>query len=143
MTIEQTVEIDRDRRVLRLDQPLPEAISAGRTTVTLTFSDVQESVPAPDTRTPEQIERDRDKCMEIIHEYYKNAPGNDEALAKFGMKPMKTLEECHAEARAKAEYYKDRPFVSLRSEGLEKRSREQIIEDAIAEVRALRDEWDD
>jgi hypothetical protein len=24
MTIEQTVEIDRDRRVLRLDQPLPE-----------------------------------------------------------------------------------------------------------------------
>jgi hypothetical protein len=45
--------------------------------------------------------------------------------------------------RAKAEYYKDRPFISLRAEGLEKRSREQIIEDAIAEALALRDEWDD
>jgi hypothetical protein len=143
MTIEQTVEIDRDRRVLRLDQPLPESVGAGRTTVTLTFPDIPKNVPAPDTRTPEQIAQDRDKCMEIIHDYYQNAPSNNEILAKFGMKPEPTWDELHAEARAKAEYYKDRPFVSLRAEGLEKRSREQIIEDAIAEVRALRDEWDD
>jgi hypothetical protein len=141
MTIEQTVEIDRDRRVLRLDQPLPETVGAGRVKITLIISDAAES--APDARSPEQIALDRDKCMEIIHDYYQNAPSNDEVLAKFGKEPMKTLEECHTEARAKAEYYKDRPFVSLRAEGLEKRSREQIIDDAIAEVRALRDEWDD
>jgi hypothetical protein len=143
MTIEQIVEIDRDRRVLRLDQPLPETIGTGRAKITLVFPDTAESAPAPDTRTPEQIARDRDKCWEIIHDYYQNAPTNNEVLAKFGMKPMKTLEECHAEAQAKAEYYKDRPFISLHAEGLDKRSREQIIEDAIAEVRELRDEWDD
>jgi hypothetical protein len=134
MTIEQTVEIDRDRRVLRLDQPLPETVGAGRVKITLTFSDAAENTP--DTRTPEQIARDRDKCMEIIHDYYKSLPGNNEG-------PEPTWDELYAEARAKAEYYKERPFVSLRSEGLEKRSRAQIIEDAIAEVRALRAEWDD
>jgi hypothetical protein len=136
MTIEQTVEIDRDRRVLRLDRPLPETVGAGRTKLILTFSEPAESAAAADTRTPEQIARDRDACMEIIHDYYKNLPSRNED-------PESTWDELHAEARAKAEYYKDRPFVSLRAEGLEKRSREQIIKDAIAEVRALRDEWDD
>jgi hypothetical protein len=47
MTIEQTVEIDRDRRVLRLDQPLPETIGAGRTKLTLIFSDA--AVKRPET----------------------------------------------------------------------------------------------
>jgi hypothetical protein len=134
MTIEQTVEIDRDRRVLRLDQPLPESVGAGRVKLTLVFSDAAEN--ASDTRTPEQKERDRDACMEIIHDYYKSIRGNNDDAES-------TWDELHVEARAKAEYYKDRPFVSLRAEGLEKRSRAQIIEDAIAEVRALRDEWDD
>jgi hypothetical protein len=134
MTIEQTVEIDRDRRVLRLDQPLPETVGAGRVKITLIVSDAVEN--APDTRTPEQIARNRDACMEIIQDYYKNLPGTNDG-------PEPTWDELHAEARAKAEYYKDRPFVSLHDEGLEKRSREQIIEDAIAEARALRDEWND
>jgi hypothetical protein len=39
MTIEQTVEIDRDRRVLRLEKPLPETVGAGWTKLTLIFSD--------------------------------------------------------------------------------------------------------
>ena len=43
MTIQQTVEIDRNRRVLRLDQPLPETVSIGRTKLTLVFSDVTEN----------------------------------------------------------------------------------------------------
>jgi hypothetical protein len=42
MTIQQTVEIDRNRRVLRLDQPLPEAVGISRTSLTLVFSDVME-----------------------------------------------------------------------------------------------------
>jgi hypothetical protein len=140
MTIERTVEIPADHR-LTLD--LPDEIPAGTVKITLVFPDTAESAPAPDTRTPEQIARDRDKCWEIIHDYYQNAPTNNEVLAQFGMKPQPTWDELHAEAQAKAEYYKDRPFISLHAEGLDKRSREQIIEDAIAEVRELRDEWDD
>jgi hypothetical protein len=134
MTIEQTVEIDQDRRVLRLDQPLPETVGAGRTKLTLIFSDDTEN--APGIRAPEQAERDRNTLMEIIHDYYKNASGNN------GVQEP-TWGELHAEARAQAQYYKEHPRVSLRPEGLEKRSREQIIEDAIAEVQVLRDEWDD
>jgi hypothetical protein len=42
MTIEQTVEIDRDRRVLRLEKPLPETVGAGRTKLTLVFSHAPE-----------------------------------------------------------------------------------------------------
>jgi hypothetical protein len=74
--------------------------------------------------------------MEIIHDYYKNASGNN------GVQEP-TWDELHAEARAQAQYYKEHPLVSLRPAGYEKRSREQIIEDAIAEVQVLRDEWDD
>jgi hypothetical protein len=74
--------------------------------------------------------------MEIVHDYYKNASGNNDTQEP-------TWDELHAEARDQAQYYKEHPSVSLRPDGLEKRGREQIIEDAIAEVQTLRNEWDD
>jgi hypothetical protein len=114
MTIKQTVEIGRDRRVLRLDHPLPEAAGAGQAKITLIFPDAGE-----------------------------NAPGGNDVPPRPGMTVEPAWDELHAEARAKAAYYRDRPFVSLRAEGLDTRSREQIIGDAVAEVRMLRDEWDD
>jgi hypothetical protein len=55
MTIEQTVEIDRDRRVLRLDQPLPETIGAGRTKLTLIFSDAGEKRPGTAQTVPTRV----------------------------------------------------------------------------------------
>jgi hypothetical protein len=55
MTIEQTVEIDRDRRVLRLDQPLPETVGAGRTKLTLIFSDAGEKRPEAAQTVPTRI----------------------------------------------------------------------------------------
>jgi hypothetical protein len=55
MTIEQTVEIDRDRRVLRLDQPLPETVGAGRTTLTLICSDAWEQRPEAAQTVPTRI----------------------------------------------------------------------------------------
>ena len=113
VTIEQTVEIGRDRRVLRLDRPLPETVGAGRSKITLIFPDAGE-----------------------------NAPGDND-VPQPGMTVEPTWDELHAEARAKAAYYQDRPFISLSAEGLDTRSREQIIKDAVAEVRMLRDEWDD
>ena len=114
MTVEQTVEIGEDRRVLRLDRPLPEAAGAGRAKITLIFPDAGE-----------------------------NAGGGTDVPPRHGMMVEPTWDELHAEARAKAAYYQDRPFVSLRAEGLDSRSREQIIEEAVAEVRMLREEWND
>jgi hypothetical protein len=48
MTIQQTVEIDPNRRVLRLDQPLPETVGTGRAKLTLIISDAgtEKRVPA-------------------------------------------------------------------------------------------------
>jgi hypothetical protein len=51
MTIQQTVEIDRDRRVLLLDQPLPETVGIGRTKLTLVFSDITEDQTAQPSPT--------------------------------------------------------------------------------------------
>jgi hypothetical protein len=55
MVIEQTVEIDRDRRILRLDQPLPETIGAGRTKLTLIFSGAAEKRPGTAQTVPTRI----------------------------------------------------------------------------------------
>jgi hypothetical protein len=55
MIIEQTVEIDGDRRVLRLDQPLPETIGSGRSKITLIFPDAGEQRPETAQASPKRI----------------------------------------------------------------------------------------
>jgi hypothetical protein len=55
MTIEQTVEIDRNRRVLRLDQPLPETVGAGRVKITLVFSDAAGKRPGTAQTAPTRV----------------------------------------------------------------------------------------
>jgi hypothetical protein len=66
-----------------------------------------------------------------------------EELAAFGMEPDPTLEECIADARL----HREERLVALANvagslwDG--KRTREQVMADAVAEVRKMRDEWDD
>jgi hypothetical protein len=55
MTIEQTVEIDRDRRVLRLDQPLPETVGVGQAKITLIFPDTANNQPKTTQPSPTRV----------------------------------------------------------------------------------------
>jgi hypothetical protein len=133
-----TLPVSSDRHIHLEDIVLPDTWTARQVNVVCTVK----RADAPPTTKPSPI----DECL-TRHELPGRRLTNEELIA-MGFEPEPTLEECVAEAKRKRDYRlahpEDHSFEDLFGclyDG--KRTHEQILADAVAEQREIRDEWPD